>query len=380
MKQYLVYPEDGDYHSPLLQAAGSQVCYIGAHELVRSGTKIEQTDQLYVSSDTVYPIIRPQLGKTLQSAFRQFRDKYRFRESVAALCDSFHFQKLTLDEITHLRLQKGKQYILKPVSGFMGGATCLVDSNTNLVDLKAQVAAALQRFRCVYPTIFSENMLLETYIAGDKEYAVDMYYDATGHPVILNIYLHPPAHNKQYVQLLYCQSQHIYADNLREVTDFFTALNREKALKNLPIHAEFKRCPHTHRLIPIECNPGRFGGMGLVDLSVYGFGISLIQAYFRNQAIDWEELGEDKPQILCWMAAYNDPKNPKCAFVPNHQAFKAFMQAEFQLLQYTTLDHKKYPLFAIVYFTTCHFQKLQKLLSLNFKAFDQGNGPTCEQT
>ncbi|MEM9243188.1 MAG: ATP-grasp domain-containing protein [Pseudomonadota bacterium] len=340
---------------------------LNARDLAGSDTIITANDLLYVSSDTIYPIIKNKLSDDLKNNFEIFRNKYKFRSLIAHLFENFFFEEITIDKIHTITVPPGRKFILKPSSGFMGGANFVIDARTDKKKIAEEVEKELIDFNKMYPRAFSEKMILEDYIDGKDEYAVDMYYNTKGQAVILGIYVHPQAVNNKYVQLLYYFNKEIYQKLASELTRFFDTLNKELNIKNFPIHAEFK-INHNGQFIPIEFNPCRFGGMGLVDLAYYGMGINFIKTYFEQQSVDWHQWTSEN---FYWLLGYNDKNERSPLFKPDHRLLKNVLSKGFDLLNYTEIDHTNFPVFSISYLKNNTIATIDSLLSIDFKEFNQ---------
>jgi ATP-grasp domain len=210
-------------------------------------------------------------------------------------------------------------------------------------------------------------MLIEQYVDG-PEYAVDMFYDCHGKPVITNIYAHPEPKHKKYLQMLYYTSEDVFINFYESLYNFFLKFNEDLEIKSFPIHAEFKLENNT--LIPIEFNPARFGGMGLCCLTTHAFQFNPVQYYLLDQAPDWKKIWQrNKNNYFCWLLAYNGADIDLQTYRPNHNKFKKFISASIDILAYQELDYLNNPGFAIAYLQTQQKSNLNNLLSIEFNDF-----------
>ena len=69
---------------------------------------------------------------------------------------------------------------------------------------------------------------------------------------------------------------------------FFTELNQVLGVTNIPMHGEFKF--DGERLMPIEINTLRFGGMGLGNLVFHALKIDPYTYFLNNTEPDWQTI------------------------------------------------------------------------------------------
>ena len=121
------------------------------------------------------------------------------------------------------------------------------------------------------------------------------------------------------------------------------------------------------KLIPIEFNACRFGGMGVADLTYYATRHNPVLFYFQNQTISWETFWSHHfEDLFCWVLAYNAAEKDIRNYRPNHNVFKDMLPKKASMLNYIALDYKKMPAFAIVYLKIQNSEDLNQMLSLEF--------------
>src|SRR5262249_44395825 len=130
------------------------------------------------------------------------------------------------------------------------------------------------------------EFFVEEYIEGE-EYAVDMFYNEIGEPVIVNIYHHPIPQKFEYLHALYYTSADVFTLLHDRAVEFFRQFNESLGARAFPIHGEFKF--DGKRLVPIELNPIRFGGFGLADLTYHAFGFNHFEHFFRDKQPNWQD-------------------------------------------------------------------------------------------
>lgn len=364
---YIIRTNSGDYTSKLIWSLQkfADIKVLAASDLTND---IFENDKIYLPSDTVYPLVRHKFDSQRKKIIDDFRNKYNFRKNLAKLFPDFFYTQVNLNNLANYKFdfKNNAKYIAKPLTGFMGAGARAIDKNSNLQQIVCEINQELSKFATLYPNIFSADVIIEKYIEGGHEYAVDMYYNENGEPTIINIYCHPPAKRKEYLQVLYYTNKNIFDRYYLQIMNFFTVLNKELNIKHFPIHAEFKLDFHGN-LVPIEFNPCRFGGMGLADLTYYAFNFNPIKAYFDDFNPDWNYIWTRHSQEnFCWVLGYNaadlDVKNMQ----PNHDKFKALLPKSSQLLAYEKINHLENPGFGLAYLSLEQLSDVEKILNIEF--------------
>jgi len=342
----------------------SDVCLMTQDELAESDLYITEKDQVYVPSETALDIVlqRWQNSEMVEKT-NMLKDKFLCREMMKSIYPSFHYQLVPMHELDTLELDRTKQYVIKPRKGFFGTAVRFIDATTDLCSLRREMEAELQdKLSLFSDSVLSTDMLiLEEMITGD-EYAVDMFYNEQGQPVIMNIYHHPESRYSEYFHLLYYTDRALFKQFYTPLYDFFVRLNDQFAAKNFPIHAEFKL--QAGQLVPIELNPLRYGGFGLADLAGFAFDFQPILAYFYHQVPDWDKIWSTREENhYGWILAYNGKSVDTAKATPLHDKFKERIG---DYLHYVEMDSTKYPVFAIAYVAKKSKAELLDLLEIDF--------------
>lgn len=201
--KYILLAKNNDYVSDLiwqLQDSAEVKIFFTDNLKIK---EILGSDKFYIPSDTTYPLIRSLIDDKRQNIVDTLRDKHKFREKISTLFPNFTFDKINLAHLKNYVFKDSAKYIVKPVTGFMGAGARIISKDSNLQKVTIEIKEELRKFSNLYPNIFSDQVIVEQYIEGGDEYAVDMYYDANGKPVIVNIYCHPKAKRQEYLQMLY---------------------------------------------------------------------------------------------------------------------------------------------------------------------------------
>jgi hypothetical protein len=197
----------------------------------------------------------------------------------------------------------------------------------------------------------------------DQEIAIDLYYDASNRPIILNILHHPASTHSDYFNLLYYTSYEVFDVIYDLALDFFQALGSQLPMQSLPLHAEFKLIKN--QLIPIEINPCRFAGFGCADLIYHAFGMNPYSYFFNGQSINWEKVWENhKNNYYGWVCGYTGTEFNKTIHEPDHASFKQRLGDD--ILHYEKINYHTYPVFAIAYVRKKDKNELLSLCDIEF--------------
>ncbi|MFA5994957.1 MAG: ATP-grasp domain-containing protein [Patescibacteria group bacterium] len=358
-----------NYTSPLLTALRYHKDYSVLSEAELNVAKVEFTtdDYIYVPDETSVPsVLEKYSSNTTPQKIKQIKNKKQCRELLQDSHSDFYFAAITLDKLPTVKIASGKKYIIKPQQGFFGIGVRAMDSTTNLARLAQELKVEIQKSGSFFSSqVFTSNdFLIEEYITGD-EYTFDLFYNATGNPVITNFCHHPLSAIQDYFHLLYYTNEEIYHTYAKQVVDLFTALNKKLHIKNLPIHAEFKE--KNGRLMPIELNVPRFGGFGLADLPYYGFGVNPYQHFFDSTAPDWQTIFQShRHKYYGWVLCYNPIGLNLNEYRPDYDKLKQDLG---EILHFEKLDYNVNPVFAITYIAKNSKTDFSKITQLDFRNY-----------
>jgi hypothetical protein len=141
------------------------------------------------------------------------------------------------------------------------------------------------------------EILIEELIVGD-EFALDVYFDEGGQPVILNIMAHEFKDRADTGDLLYYTSAALMRAKLPEFTPLLQKMGELFGFRDFPAHIEFRvqgdASQHTSaaspRAIPIEINPLRFAGFCTTDIVHHAYGLNSHRAFLLEEKPDWDQL------------------------------------------------------------------------------------------
>jgi hypothetical protein len=108
--------------------------------------------------------------------------------------------------------------------------------------IKTSLKEEVKQSLGLYPleVINVKEFIIEECIEGD-EYAVDVYFNALGEPVILNILEHIFFSDSDVGDRIYSTSREIIEKNLEEFTSFMKDIGKLAQIKNFPLHVELRR-------------------------------------------------------------------------------------------------------------------------------------------
>jgi hypothetical protein len=280
-----------------------------------------------------------------RNAVLTLKDKFAFRELLNSIYPDFYFKQGTLEDLLGERLDDTSKYVIKPVKGCFGTGVRVIDGSVDRQTLIEEVQAEIARNGSVLSSsvLTPDEFLIESYIEGE-EYAVDMFYNSQGEPVITNVYHHPMPENLAYLHMLYYASRETFERVYPLAKDFFRKLNQTLEVTNLPIHAEFRL--QDGQLMPIELNSFRFGGMGLGNLGYHALGVNSYQHFIEDSEPDWESVWDDKHNIFGFFIAYNGSNVELASTAPDWER----MRSQFsRVILEVPFDYQKQLAFGILY-------------------------------
>ena len=131
------------------------------------------------------------------------------------------------------------------------------------------------------------SFLVEEYITGE-EFAVDVYFDGEGEPVILNIFTHRFASLSDVSDRLYYTGKDVIEANKARFEAFFRKVNALMGIRDFPAHVELR--VEGDRILPIEFNAMRFAGLCTTDMAYFAFGINTVDCYLNNRKPDFDAI------------------------------------------------------------------------------------------
>lgn len=342
----------------------SRIETIDLDYLSQSNLHFSKNDKVCIDSEAAIELVTSRIDDPAkQQAVRLLKDKYAFRQMLGTMYPQYQYQLVKTNEIQGLQIDQ--KSIIKPVKGVFGTAVKIIDSDTDLTSLSEELQSELLKNKRVFTegVLSQADFIVEQYIEGE-EYAVDMFYNSVGDPCITNIYHHPIPANRRYLHVVYYSSKAVFDRIYTEAKAFFIALNKILNVTNLTIHSEFKL--DGEKLVPIELNSLRFGGMGLGNMVFHSLGVNPYTYFLNDLEPNWQALWQDKEQdIFTFFIAYNGASIDLSSHKPNYQLLEQQF-TEILFRQYFDYQHQ---LVFGIYCLKETSQNLPKLLEIEFDDF-----------
>jgi hypothetical protein len=336
---------------------------ISNQELLVSDRQFSINEKVCITSEYSLQTIVNRLDPERKNAVDLLKNKFKFREILSSVYPEYQYRYIKIRELKDLNIKSPS--VIKPVRGIFGTAVRLINADTDLSMLEADLSADLRKNSKVYPdsVLSSEEFLVEDFIEGE-EYAVDMFYNDSGSPCIVNIMHHPVPENKAYMHMMYNTSKKAF-DAVYELSrNFLLELNKLLQVRNFVMHVEVKL--NEGRMFPVEINCMRFGGMGLCNLAFYGLGVNSFCCLLTNQEPDWNTIWKGKENdVFVFFIAYNGLIRSIDKFRPNPEK----LEKQFtQVLRRQLFDYRKQLAFG-VYFLKETEENISKLKKIDFDDF-----------
>ncbi len=321
--------------------------------------------RLYTSSENAIAWLETNLGFTkLAQDVLLFKDKAAFRNLTKSLFPDFFYQTFPLSQLDTLQPdQIPCPFIIKPNIGFFSLGVHCVNHPDDWPAIHAQIRQECDYIQSLYPAqvLNTGSFIVEQYITGD-EYALDVYFNSHGQPVILNILHHPFSSDSDVSDRLYIANSDIILNNLNTFDSFLHDLGELVGLQNIPLHIEVRIDSHGI-LRPIEINPLRFGGWCTTgDFTGHCYGFNSYECFFNDTAPDWHALLADKTDYYYSLIVLNNstgiPGRKINAF--DYDALLSKLECPLHL---TRVDFHKFPLFGFLFVKT-HRNRYHEIDSL----------------
>jgi hypothetical protein len=296
----------------------------------------------------------------------QLKNKVTCRQMLTSIFPDFFFREIPLHDLPKLELDPHEKYFVKPIKGYWGSAAFPLDGQTDRVALMHEIEAQLTKRTNIFSeqVVAKDRLIVEEFLEGE-EYAVDMFFNEAGEPVITNICHHPLPKKLDYLHVVYYTSYAVYQDLYPKFIEFFKVLNRSLHARAIPIHGEFKL--HKGKLTPIELNPMRFGSDGFADLSFHAFGFNPFQCFAENCAPDWESLWKGREQkIFAFYLGYNGSDLDTGHYRPDYRNFRRLFS---NILADMAMNYQDTLAFSIMYIEENSLERIHELLEVEFNEY-----------
>ena len=301
-----------------------------------------------------------------------FKDKAAFRRQLEPLFPDLYFAELPAAELEHYSPPADLYpFVIKPSVGFFSIGVHIVRDPGDWISARERIAGEVAGAGRHFPEhVLSETrFLVESYIEGE-EYAVDASYDADGEPVVYNILHHRFATGDDVSDRLYVSSRQIIESLMPEALQFLRDINRDREIRNFPLHAEFRRAPGG-RLVPIEINPLRFGGWcTTADLTAQAFGFDPYLAWFDAQVPDWPAILADQAGQTYAIVVLDDSTGIEADRIRSFDLDA--VAADFgHVIEARPIDRREYPVFGFLFVRTpsSDLSELEAILASDLSEF-----------
>ena len=332
--------------------------------------RFEQGDKIIISTETVLDDVLQHLDDPeKQKLISTLKNKVECRQMLTTLFPDFYFKEISIPDLAALELDPNERYFVKPIKGYWGSAAHPLDSYTNRQELMDEITRQLQIRTDIFSdhVVAKDRLIVEEFIDGE-EYAVDMFFNEDGKPIITNICYHPLPKKLEYLHVVYYTSYdvfHLLYDNL---VQFFTQLNGTLHAKNMPIHGEFKL--HKGKLTPVELNPLRFGSDGFADLSFHAFGFNPFLCFANNCSPDWEMVWRGREEkVYAFYLGYNGSDLDTRKYRPDFRNFRNLFS---NILADTAMNYQSTLAFSVMYIEENSLDRINELLEVEFNEYFVG--------
>jgi hypothetical protein len=333
---------------------------ISNDHLAKSDQIFSFNDKVCITSETSIELIANRIDSNRKNAIRILKDKYEFRKILSKIYPYYQCIQIKADDIPNLKIKT--KSVLKPVKGCFGTGVRIIDQDSNLSEVSVELQSELTKNGSIFSdsVLSMDDFIVEQFIDGE-EYAVDMFYNASGEPCIVNIYHHPMPTNKAYLHMIYYSSKEVFDRLYEKAKTFFIELNKILNVTNFVIHSEFKL--DKENLLPIEMNSMRFGGMGLGNLVFHSLNINPYTYFLNDVEPNWQKIwDENREHIFAFFIAYNATNKPTTEFKPNREKLK---QQFTKVLLERDFNYQKQLTFAIYCLKETE-SNIEKLLAIEF--------------
>jgi len=350
-------------------AAGLDVDFIDETEFAR---RLQSGERVYTNSENSLDLIVRAAGDSdLARQIETCKDKALFRETISALHPDYYFARVDPDRLDELDISDvPSPFVIKPARGFFSLGVHIVSGHDDWPGVVSAIRQERETLNAEYPeeVVDSGEFIIEEAIDGE-EYAIDVYYDGNGEPVITNILYHQFASEDDVSDRLYYTSSEIVEAMLEPFTEAVTEIGRACDFRNFPIHLEV-RVDGLGNIVPIEANPLRFAGWCVTDITTHAWGINPYEYYFNDMRPDWPAILKERAGKVYAMVIGDVPPqvDREKISVIDYDGFCGQFE---KVLELRKIDYKAYPLFAFAFTETdeMNLESLKSVLCADFSPF-----------
>lgn len=311
-------------------------------------------------------------GTDAERAVQLFKDKVAFRRAVAARFPDVAFRELSLQALENFVPERSMYpFVIKPAVGFFSIGVRTVSTPFGWKEARQQIGREIAEARSHFPDymLSQTRLIIESFIEGE-EFAVDAYYDELGRPVIVNALQHRYAGPDDVSDRLYVSSRRIIESIAPAAAGLLEAVNPDGAIRNFPLHAEFRR-GEDGRLVPIEVNPMRFGGWCTTgDFANFAWGFNSYELFMNAERPDWASVYEGRESRQYGLVVLDNRSGVAREDIRSFD-YEALLGRFSNPLHLARIDHHVFPLFGVLFVETpagCE-QELDWILRSDLREF-----------
>lgn len=339
-------------------------------EIAKNYYLAQEYPLIYSNSEAATNWVLENLPESNLSDYIRFcKDKTLFRETLKELYPDFYFASFDQEELKKANTADIKfPVVLKPAVGFFDMGVHSVNSAGEWKDAVSAIERELKQAATMYSdsVINSSKFIAEQKIEGE-EFAIDVYYDRDGEPIILNIYQHPFLTGKNGGSRVYLMSTGIMITYMAKFGILLRDLGKLKNFRNFPMHIEL-RVNQEGEIFPIEINPMRFASWCVSDVAKYVWGINVYDCYYRQKKPDWNKiLSLAGRNVFYSISAELTPdidRNSVHGF-----EYERYLENFSNVLEVRRINPHNNPLAAIVFGSTPHKDEILKILAIKTKEY-----------
>lgn len=277
------------------------------------------------------------------------KDKALFRETVASIHPNYAFMRTTPETMADLDISKmACPFIAKPARGFFSLGVHVVNDHSEWPDVVQRIKDEREAMNAEYPeeVVNAGEFIIEAGIEGE-EYAIDVYYENDGTPVITNILHHHFVSADDISDRLYYTSTKIIRDWLGPFQEYVTKVGKACQFRNFATHLEV-RVDNDGSINSIEANPLRFAGWCVADITHHAWDFNPYEYYFNGKRPDWDALMEGRDDMVCVMVIADVPSDMDRETIAsfNYDGFNGMFD---NMLELRKIDYTEYPVFAFAF-------------------------------
>lgn len=335
-------------------------------------TRILSGERVYANSENGLDVILRNAGQSdLARQINICKDKAFFRETIVSLYPKYRFARVSPDELDGLDVSDMPYpFVIKPARGFFSLGVHMVFDPSDWPGVVDAIRQERESLNAEYPeeVVNSGEFILEEGIDGE-EYAIDVYYDDDGTPVITNILYHQFASEDDVSDRLYYTSSEIIEDKLASFTEMVGKIGMACGFRNFCTHIEV-RVTDQGEIIPIEANPLRFAGWCVADITHHAWGFNPYEYYFKSTRPDWPSILEARKGNVYAMVIGDVPSDVDRDAIVSVDCDSFSDQFE-EVLELRKMDYRAYPLFAMAFARAGarDIEALKDILKADFSRF-----------